>query len=324
MRIGIGFGAFTSGFPDREWLLEQGRRLDEAGYDYIMWGDRPLWKSPFVEPITTLGMVAATTKRAQLLVVLLVPLRNPMLLAREIAFADYLAGGRCVIAPGLAGDYPEELRAVGIEMSERVPRLEEYVHAMRHLWRGDEAPFEGRFVQFPGDSIHPLPPRGQVPIWLANRARTESALRRIVDMADGWLASWVTVRRFRWAMDYMRTYAAEQERDLSGKEMAAVVRVYVDDSVEKAVKVTAQFRADLYGLHAYDEDVPRKYHALGTPEQCAVRLCEYLEAGADTLIIQPDCPYEQLDEQIDVITRALVPLVRAAAPTSKGSSIEAG
>jgi alkanesulfonate monooxygenase SsuD/methylene tetrahydromethanopterin reductase-like flavin-dependent oxidoreductase (luciferase family) len=319
LEIGIGFGAFPTQLPDRHWLLEQGRRLDAAGYDYILWGDRPLWKSPFVEPITTLGMLAATTKRARLVVVLLLPLRNPMFTAREVAYGDYLAGGRVVVAPGLGGDYPEELRAAGITLDERVARYEEAIDALRHVWREDEAPFEGRFVNLPGASIRPTPPNGSVPLWLANRGRTDSALRRIVDRGDGWLASWVTVRRFRRSLDYMRTYAAERGQDLSDKRMASVVRVFVDDSVERAVQNTARFRADLYGLHTYDEGVSRAYHALGTPEQCAERIVEYVEAGANPIILQPDCPPDLFDDQLETITRELVPLLRRL-PASVGAA----
>lgn len=307
VRVGMSLGGFASGFPDGQWLVSEGRRLEALGYENVMVGDRPLWERPSLEPITTLGLLAGTTEIMRCISILVLPLRNPMILARELAYSDFLSGGRCVAAGALGGDYPEEFSAAGIDPGERVARFEECIAALRHMWRGDPGAFEGQFTSIPGDRIHPQPANGRIPIWLAHRARSERSLERIATTADGWLASWVTVRRLAWAVREIEQRAENVGRDPSEIEMAAVVRVYVDDDYERAVDITARNRADLYGRHTYDDQVSRTYHALGPPDQCAEKLREYVDAGAQTVIILPECSYAAFDDQVDVITSEVLP-----------------
>ena len=143
VRVGMSLGGFASGFPHSHWLVTEGQRLEALGYDNVMVGDRPLWDRPSLEPITTLGLLAGTTSTMRCIAIFVLPLRNPMILARELAYSDFLSDGRCVAAGALGGDYPEEFSAVGIDPTERVARFEECIAALRHMWRGDPAAFEG-------------------------------------------------------------------------------------------------------------------------------------------------------------------------------------
>ncbi|MDA3040937.1 MAG: LLM class flavin-dependent oxidoreductase, partial [Actinomycetota bacterium] len=245
--------------------------------------------------------------RIRFIAILVLAVRNPILLARELAYSDFLSDGRCIAAGALGGDYPAEFAALGSDLNERVARFEESIAAMRHLWRGDPGAFTGRFTTIPGNRIHPGPVGDRIPIWLAQRARSERSLDRIAGIADGWLASWVTVRRLRWAVQGIAQRAEKLGRDPFDIEMAAVVRVYVDNDYERAVDLTARNRAELYGTRTYDDSVSRVYHALGTPAQCAEKLREYIDAGAQTLIILPECSCDAFDDQVDVITAEVLP-----------------
>jgi alkanesulfonate monooxygenase SsuD/methylene tetrahydromethanopterin reductase-like flavin-dependent oxidoreductase (luciferase family) len=303
----MSLGGFASGFPDAQWLVDEGARLEALGYENLMVGDRPLWNRPSLEPITTVGLLAGTTSRIRFITILLLPLRNPMILARELAYSDFLSNGRCIVAGALGGDYPEEFLAVGVNPAERVGRFEECIEAMRYLWNGEKGSFYGSYTTIPGDRIHPSPINGNIPIWLAHRARSERSLDRIASISDGWLASWVTVRRLGWGVQQITERAERLGRDPSDIEIAAVVRVYVNDDYKRAVEVTARTRADLYGIHSYDEGVSRAYHALGTSEQCAEKLRAYVDAGVETVVILPECPFAQFDDQVDEITEDVLP-----------------
>lgn len=303
----MSLGGFASGFPDAPWLVNEGARLEALGYESLMVGDRPLWNRPSLEPITTVGLLAGTTSQVRFIAVLVLPIRNPMILARELAYSDFLSNGRCVAAGALGGDYPEEFRAAGVDPAERADRFEECIEALRHLWGGGPDSFSGRYTTVPGDRIHPSPIKGHIPIWLAHRARSERSLERIAQISDGWLASWVTVRRLGWGVEQIAKRAERFDRDPSEIEITAVVRVYVDDDYQRAVEVTARNRADLYGIHSYDEDVSRAYHALGTAEQCAERIRAYVDAGAETVVILPECPFAEFDDQVDIITEDVLP-----------------
>ena len=307
VRVGISLGGFASGFPDAQWLIDEGTRLEALGYESLMVGDRPLWNRPSLEPITTVGLLAGTTSRVRFIAILVLPLRNPVILARELAYSDFLSNGRCVAAGALGGDYPDEFFAVGIDPAERVGRFEECIEAMRYLWNDEPGSFSGRYTTVPGGQIHPSPANGRIPIWLAHRGRSERSLERIATISDGWLASWVTARRLGWGVEQITKRAERFGRDPSEIEVTAVVRVYVDDDYGRAVEVTARNRADLYGIHSYDENVSRAYHALGTADQCAEKLRSYVDAGAETVVILPECPFAEFDDQVDIITEEVLP-----------------
>ncbi|MGE3621213.1 MAG: LLM class flavin-dependent oxidoreductase [Acidimicrobiia bacterium] len=307
--VGISIGAYPVGFPDGDWLLERGRVLEAAGFDAVLAGDRPLWDAPHYEPISYLGALTATTRRARVVGVILLPLRHPLLLARQLSFMHYASGGRFVLAAAIAGDYPAEFAALGVDVRDRVARHNESIAAMRHLWSGDEAPFVGRFGTYPGGQVKPLPPGGKVPVWLAHRARQQSSIRRTVEVADGWLASWVNERRLTGALESMAQHAEEVGRDLAEIEVAVLVRFFLAEDSDDAADVTARFREATYGLHSYDPTVAQRYHALGGPEAVRARLRAYLAAGAQSLILQPECPLAQVDEQLQRLRdEVLVPM----------------
>ena len=140
VRVGMSLGGFASGFPDSRWLIDEGQRLEALGYNDVMVGDRPLWERPSLEPVSTLGLLAGTTSVMRMIAILVLPLRHPVILARELAYSDFLSGGRCIAAGALGGDYPEEFAAVGVDVAQRVARFEECIEALRHLWRGEPAP----------------------------------------------------------------------------------------------------------------------------------------------------------------------------------------
>ena len=302
----MSFGAFPVEFPKAEWLLDHGRRLEQCGFDTLLIGDRPLWAAPHFEPISLLGALSATTIQARLVAVLLLPLRHPVLLARQAAFTDYLSGGRLTIAAAIGGDYEEEFEALGVPSSERVTRHNECVAALRHAWSGVPASFQGAFTEFPGGRIRPSPVEQRAPIWLAHRARTDSSVRRTVELGDGWLASWVTERRFGETVHRMEEHADRTGRDIDDLELAALVRFYLTDDVDAGIELTARFRERTYG-HSPDPAFSRQFLALGDAANCLERLQAYVAAGADTLILQPECALAEIDEQIDRFVADVLP-----------------
>lgn len=198
MKIGLTF------FPVRpDFLMPTARRMDELGYDSLWLGEHlvfptnieskypydtslgpPLPSTPLFDPLITLGYIAAQTTRLQLATgVYVLPLRHPMLTARNVATLDALSGGRTILAVG-AGWLKEEFEAVGMPFEHRGSRMEECIDVMRKLWSEKTASHEGRFYRFGEVGFEPKPARNPVPILIGGES--PAALRRAAKYGDGW------------------------------------------------------------------------------------------------------------------------------------------
>jgi probable F420-dependent oxidoreductase len=141
----------------------------------------------FYEALITLASVSSITRTVALgTTVLAMPARNPIVLAREVATLDALSGGRVILGLG-TGWIREELEAVGIVWAERGRFLDEGIKVLRLLWSEEGSiSFSGRYTSFREMLFEPKPARrGGPPIWVGGM--THPSLRRVAQMADGWL-----------------------------------------------------------------------------------------------------------------------------------------
>jgi probable F420-dependent oxidoreductase len=139
----------------------------------------------WLDPMIALSFAAAATRTIRLATgVLLVPEHNPVTLAKQAASLDRLSGGRLSLGIGV-GWSQEEFAALGVPFERRGARTDEYVAAMRTLWRDDPASFSGEFVKFADIRVNPKPVRnGRIPIIVGGNS--DAALRRAARSGDGW------------------------------------------------------------------------------------------------------------------------------------------
>jgi probable F420-dependent oxidoreductase len=139
------------------------------------------------DPLIWLTWAAAATTRLRFMTaVMILPQRNPLVLAKEVATLDYLSGGRIELGIGV-GWLKEEFEALGIPFERRGKRADEYVAAMRALWASDGASFAGEFVKFDHVSCNPKPVAKSVPIVVGGHS--EAAARRAGRLGDGFFPS---------------------------------------------------------------------------------------------------------------------------------------
>jgi probable F420-dependent oxidoreductase len=146
-------------------------------------------EDPILDPLIHLGYVAAVTETMQLGTgIVILPQRNPLVLAKQAASLDVLSGGRLVLGVG-AGYLASELAALGVPMSERGGRTDEYIDAMRALW-SDGAPvaYAGRHVEFSNLDAHPRPVQAGGPR-LAIGGHSPAAFRRAVARGHQWIGT---------------------------------------------------------------------------------------------------------------------------------------
>jgi probable F420-dependent oxidoreductase len=210
VRVGVGWGLFDPE-PRAERLWRAVDAMEEIGYDSIWLSDTAT--RPDLAPLPALAAIAARTTRLKLGTgVLVVPPRNPVLLARELATIDLLSDGRLLPAAGLGIDEPAERAAMGVDGKERVARLEEALAVIRMLWAGEPVTYEGRFARLTDVRLSPKPKRRKLEIWLGGQA--PKALDRIGRIGDGWLASFVSPEDFRHKADTIRAAAAAAGRSI--------------------------------------------------------------------------------------------------------------
>jgi probable F420-dependent oxidoreductase len=139
----------------------------------------------WLDPLVTLSVVAGATNRIGLgTSVLVLPYRNPVNLAAEVAAIDVLSGGRFILGVG-AGWMREEFETLGLDPAERGARTDEYIEVMRTLWTEDPAGFSGRFVSFDGVVLAMRPQTvGGPPVWVGGN--TDAGFRRALRHGDGW------------------------------------------------------------------------------------------------------------------------------------------
>jgi len=194
----IGFGAPVSGaWATPGNIADFAAKAEARGYGSL-WtfqrllvpegsGMEPVYHS-VLDPMVTLGYVAAVTSRIRLgVAVVNMPYISPAMLAKQAATVDVLSAGRHDLGLGL-GWMPEEFTATGGTMAGRGGRTGEYIEALRHLWNGGGPAFRGEFYQVPAGKVAPVPvQRPGPPVLLGGTV--PRALERVGRLADGWITS---------------------------------------------------------------------------------------------------------------------------------------
>lgn len=222
------------------------------------------------DPLAWLTYVGALTSHMKLITgVLVVPQRNPLVLAKHLATIDHLTGGRLELGIGV-GWLREEFEALGVPFERRGARTDEYIQAMQALWDRDDASFEGEFVSFAGMSCNPKPVNGRVPIIVGGN--TGPAIRRAGRFGDCYFpatgdASFDIADAVR-AL-HREAYAADRDPaaievmagcpdalPASGKDPRQALAARAAEGVNRVVLPLAAFEADLEGMLAeYGETV---------------------------------------------------------------------
>jgi probable F420-dependent oxidoreductase len=140
---------------------------------------------PLLDPLVALALVASETRTLKLGTgILILPLRNPVALAKAVTTLDIVSRGRLIVGVG-AGYIPEEFAAVGVAMEERGARMDEYIRVLRTLWGSEQPRFNGRFVTVRDVDAHPRPLQRPYPP-LVIGGESEPALARAVTLGNGW------------------------------------------------------------------------------------------------------------------------------------------
>ena len=239
------FGSDAASITSPGYLRDCARYADELGFDSIWFPDHvvipakydsrypyqpyegdeykryPYDETAFPEPFTAMAYVAGATERIKLRTgVIILPERNPVLFAKQLATLDALSGGRLELGIGI-GWLREEFEALGIPWANRGRRCDEYIEAMRALWTNDVASYDGEFVSFQDIRCDPKPAQpGGVPLIVGGHSH--AAARRAGRYGDGFLplGEQQITTGFEF-LETMRQAAEEAGRDPDAIEISA-------------------------------------------------------------------------------------------------------
>ncbi len=278
MKLGY-FGIGSGPCADPEAAMRAARAAEAAGFESVWTGEHVVLPTPqappspvppefpMLHPSATLAFVAGVTQTLRLGTgIVILPQRNPVVLAKELASVDVLSGGRLIFGVGV-GYLKPEFDALGVSFRDKGARTDEYIDAIRALWTQPAPSFDGRFVAFDGIDAHPRPVQKPAPPIVVG-GMSAAALERAVVRGDGW---------YGFALDLERT-----ARCIEGLREAAkrVERPEGLGSLE--ISVTPALRLD--------RDVVRRFEDLGverlialSPARDADGVVDFIEKTADSL-----------------------------------------
>ena len=304
MSIAIGYvpGAFGQGGENPNFLRELVEVGDKYGYDSIWLSDRIVSDRFSLEPIVALSMVAAYSDRMKFgTSVLALPLRNPVVLAKQVATLDYLSQGRFFPAVGLGQEEPEEYEACGVPKGDRARRTDEAIVLMRRLWQEDKVTHEGDFFTCHDVSITPKPIfQPSPPVWIGGRS--PAAARRVGRVGDGWLVSSATPSEVGEGRDIVFDTAAQCRREIEEDHVGVLLGYYISEDYEQAATKAHQFVT----RHRPDAHFT-EFTAVGTTEQVGELIQQYIDAGASKFAVRPLCAGEESMEQLEIMGQEVLP-----------------
>ena len=304
LRFGVGLPtcregvAYPVGYVRPSDFVRIAQSAEELGFDSLWANDhlttphilqQTLEQPPgFFEPLITFGSVAAVTRTIRLVLsVIVLPEREPVLLAKQVATLDDLSGGRVILGVGI-GAYREEFESVhpARAKANRGAMLDEGIAALRCLFASQSATYEGTYLQFREVELAPKPRQKPFPIYV--NAHGAQGLERVARSGDGWIASAPTPE----ALAAARADLAQRTK-AAGRDPAAIsvnVQIWVcigaaeNDAVAK-LRRSQHFKR----LVARDPSRPestvldefRASNLLGSPDQLIQRLQAFQAAGAE-------------------------------------------
>ena len=252
-----------------------------------------------LEALQTLAFVAGRTRHLRLLVaVLLIPVREPILVAKQTATLDVLSGGRLIVGAGLGGltrpkdadasviqrtrrsNHVKEYAAFGVS-GNRAGMVEERLRAIDAIWREEKASFAGRYVSFEEIECFPKPvQKPRPPIWVGGRS--EAARRRALTLGDAWLPSQISAPAYEDGLQHLRQLARELGRPVPVSYPVNLFAV-VADTDERAFELASQ----TLGPQFSSLEELRARTIVGSSHSVRRRMEEYAEAGANTMELKP-------------------------------------
>lgn len=299
MKIRIGYGLGTGSLTnDQERFGHFVDELERLRFDSLWVSERISGHSP--DPVVAMAFCAGRTKKLKFgMSVMVLPGRNPVLVAKQLATLDRLSNGRMLPAFGLGAPNLAEWDAFNVERKQRGPMFDEALPLIRRLWSEESVTHHGRFYDFADISVVPKPTQTPPEVWLGGQAPSE--LKRVGRLADGWLPSFTTPEDVAVGIDTVKQVAAEHDREIDAEHYGVLIPYATTELSESYIAIAKARRPDLDPT----EIVPKGIESIRRKIQ------QFIDVGASKFVLIPVRePREPADwtAELEAIASELLPL----------------
>jgi len=292
MKVRIGISLGPAGTPDQ--FADTVDLLEQAGVDSLWLSE--ITYSPLVEPFTGMAFALARTRRLKAGTgVSVLPGRNPVLVAKQLASLAGLAPGRVLPVFGVLPAQPAERVLFDVPDGRRAAVFDESLRLLRLLLTAERVSFDGEFFTVSDATVGTLPAK-PLDIWLGGSA--PAGLRRIGRLADGWLGSLLTPAEAGAAVKIIQEAAAEERREVEDDHFGLSLPVTLDGGIPAPLLASINRRrpgADPATLVAQGWDGARRM------------IGQYVEAGLSKFVVRPASP-GPFGPFLDGFLRELLPI----------------
>jgi probable F420-dependent oxidoreductase len=269
VRVGLGIAAFPFDAPQD--LFAFAGRCERLGVDSLWQTDRLHGDVPQLEALATMAALAGATSRIKFgMNAVVASLRDPLVLAKQCATIDFLSRGRLLPVFGVGVESDPVWKATGRDPAERGRRADEALEVAQRLWRGEEVHFAGRFFQYAGARIAPLPLQQPLPCWIGGSS--PAAIRRTARLGTGWLAGLAPPEEVKRVIAAIRAELGRTGRTIDPDHYGATIPCRIGEPDATLAGRFARSGAQL---------------ATGSAAAIVARAREYLPAGATKLVLIP-------------------------------------
>jgi probable F420-dependent oxidoreductase len=268
------------------WEPELFQEIERRGFDSIWTGEHIVFHRPILDGVSVIAGLAAITERVEIgPAAIMVPLRHPTLLAKELASIDIMSNGRLIVTAGVGGDYPKEFEACGVPHAQRGRRTTEMIEVMRKYWTEERFSYHGKTIDLDNVWMEPKPVSPEGPrIWMAGRSK--AAFERAARLGDGYMPYMFTPEQCADSMAKIREASERIEQPLrDGFVLSAFIYMSINDDRDYARRLAIEDLGWRYN-QPFDRLVD-KYCVFGTPEQVREQLHAYVEAGVTHFVLAP-------------------------------------
>ena len=270
VRIGYGLGTRTTLHDERYGVVVDD--LERLGFDSLWVSERIGGDAP--DPLVAMAYGAGRTTRLKFgMSVMVLPGRNPIVLAKALATLSTMSGGRLLPAFGLGQVHPVEQQAFGVERTERARWFDEAMSVMRQCWTGDPVVHHGDRFEYDGVVVRPAPKR--MDVWLGGFAPSE--LKRVGRLADGWLPSFITPADAAQGRSVIEAVCAEHDRSIEDDHYGVLIPYTLGPTPEPMLAQLAKRRPDIDPA----DIVPTSWEAL------AALIRRFVDVGTTKFVVLP-------------------------------------
>ncbi len=304
IRIGISLGDGASDAGSPESILSFIDACERWDIDSIWVSDRIVAPRPTLDPIIFMSFLASRMRNMKFgTSALVLPTRQPVVLAKQLATLDFLCRGRLLLVVGLGAEDSGDFAAAGVRKEERGKRADEAILLMKRLWTEEKVNFEGQFYRARNMTLLPRPYQKEgIPLWVGGRSK--AALSRVGRLADGWLTSNSSPAEVGAGIEAIKRHAAVAGRAIPGDHYGVLVPFFIAKSFDDALAAASPT------IRRREDIPPDEFSAFGTSQQVREKIQAYMDVGVTKFVMRPAGPKTSLQSQVEILAKEVIPQIQ--------------